>query len=225
MLKYIENKEAEEKIAGMNAEQVLSKIAEIKDPVTNRAVGEMISNLKAVVQNEKKNVVVSLANGDIDQMLACLYQDNAQGVMQGAEVLAKMLGAEKVVLILPESLKEQETEKNFTCHTNDKKGCPTEILYGMCSRMSYTTDLLVHPITCVKCFEALKEENVHKTILSVNGQAPQEVEYGTTFAQIIPEAKAVRIGNQIWGAEVRTQILDETFPIENGVVETYEESS
>ena len=30
MLKYIENKEAEEKIAGMNAEQVLSKIAEIK---------------------------------------------------------------------------------------------------------------------------------------------------------------------------------------------------
>ena len=55
----------------------------------------------------------------------------------------------------------------------------------------------------------------------MNGQAPQEVEYGTTFAQIIPEAKAVRIGNRIWGAEVRTQVLDEIFPIENGVIETY----
>ena len=219
MLKYVENKEAEEKIAEMNAEQILDKIVEIKDPVINMTVGEMISNLKATARNEKMNVVVSLANGDIDQMLACLYQDNAQGILYGAEALAKILGAEKIVLILPESLKEQEVEKNFS-----SSECPTEILYGMCSRMSYTTDLLVHPIICAKCFEALKGENVHKTILSVNGQAPQEVEYGTTFAQIIPEAKAVRIGNRIWGEEVRTQILDETFPIENGVIETYSET-
>ena len=33
MLKYIENKEAEEKIAEMNAEQILDKIVEIKDPL------------------------------------------------------------------------------------------------------------------------------------------------------------------------------------------------
>ena len=92
MLKYIKNKEAEEKITEMSAEQLLSKITEIKDPVTNMTVGEMISNLKATVQNAKMNVVVSLANGDIDQMLACLYQDNAQGVMQGAEALAKKIG-------------------------------------------------------------------------------------------------------------------------------------
>ena len=151
MLKYIENKEAEEKIAEMNAEQILDKIVEIKDPVTNMTVGEMISNLKATARNEKRNVVVSLANGDIDQMLACLYQDNAQGILYGAEALAKILGAEKIVLILPEPLKEQEVEKNFS-----SSECPTEILYGMCSRMSYTTDLLVHPIICAKCFEALK---------------------------------------------------------------------
>lgn len=75
MLKYIENKEAEEKIAEMNAEQILDKIVEIKDPVTNTTVGEMISNLKATARNEKMNVVVSLANGDIDQMLACLYRN------------------------------------------------------------------------------------------------------------------------------------------------------
>ena len=31
MLKYIENKEAEEKIAEMNAEQILDKIVEIKE--------------------------------------------------------------------------------------------------------------------------------------------------------------------------------------------------
>ena len=111
MLKYIENKEAEEKIAEMNAEQILDKIVEIKDPVTNMTVGEMISNLKATARNEKRNVVVSLANGDIDQMLACLYQDNAQGILYGAEALAKILGAEKIVLILPEPLKEQEVEK------------------------------------------------------------------------------------------------------------------
>lgn len=219
MLKYIENKEAEEKIAEMNAEQILDKIVEIKDPVINMTVGEMISNLKATARNEKMNVVVSLANGDIDQMLACLYQDNAQGILYGAEALAKILGAEKIVLILPESLKEQEVEKNFS-----SSECPTEILYGMCSRMSYTTDLLVHPIICAKCFEALKGEEVHKTILSVNGQQPQEVAYGTVLEQIIPEAKAVRIGNRIWGEEVRTQILDETFPIENGVIETYSET-
>ena len=30
-----------------------------------------------------------------------------------AEALAKILGAEKIVLILPEPLKEQEVEKNF----------------------------------------------------------------------------------------------------------------
>ena len=72
MLKYIENKEAEEKIAEMNAEQILDKIVEIKDPVINMTVGEMISNLKATARNEKMNVVVSLANGDIDQMLACI---------------------------------------------------------------------------------------------------------------------------------------------------------
>lgn len=124
MLKYVENKEAEEKIAEMNAEQILDKIVEIKDPVINMTVGEMISNLKATARNEKMNVVVSLANGDIDQMLACLYQDNAQGILYGAEALAKILGAEKIVLILPESLKEQEVEKNFS-----SSECPTEILY------------------------------------------------------------------------------------------------
>ena len=124
MLKYIENKEAEEKIAEMNAEQILDKIVEIKDPVTNMTVGEMISNLKATARNEKRNVVVSLANGDIDQMLACLYQNNAQGILYGAEALAKILGAEKIVLILPEPLKEQEVEKNFS-----SSECPTEILY------------------------------------------------------------------------------------------------
>ena len=51
MLKYIENKETEEKITEMNAEQILDKIVEIKDPVTNMTVGEMISNLKATARN------------------------------------------------------------------------------------------------------------------------------------------------------------------------------
>ena len=37
----------------MNAEQILDKIVEIKDPVTNMTVGEMISNLKATARNEK----------------------------------------------------------------------------------------------------------------------------------------------------------------------------
>ena len=216
MLKYAENKEAEDKIAEMNAEQLLGNIEKIKDSISNMTIRENISQLQSVALDETINVVVSLANGDVDQMLGCLYQDNVQGVLHGAEALARVLASKKIVFILPESLKEEEIKKSL-----NSKDYPTEILYGMCSRMSYTTDLIVHPITCVKCFEALKGEDVHKTILSVNGQAPQEVEYGTTFAQIIPEAKAVRIGNRIWGAEVRTQVLDEIFPIENGVIETY----
>ena len=113
MLKYIENKEAEEKIAEMNAEQILDKIVEIKDPVINMTVGEMISNLKATARNEKMNVVVPLANGDIDQMLGCLYQDNVQGVLHGAEALARVLASKKIVFILPESLKEEEIKKSL----------------------------------------------------------------------------------------------------------------
>lgn len=206
-------------IESENIDTLITKVRDIRDLVSNDIVAEY-------VKGSANKVVVSLANADIDRMLLCLYEENTKGVLFGAKFVQRIVGAREVVIILPANYEKEKLdfvkkieEEADTCHV------AIQFAFGMCSRVSYKDDIIIHPLTCVKIAEKIAGESTDAMIISVNDGAPKEIQYGTKLGDWIPEAKAIRIGNRLYGAGVREQLLDEDFPIENGVIETFSEKT
>lgn len=215
LLTMDKTEEVSKRINSEDASILSEQIGEIKDQVS----GFKMSEYKGKTAGK---IVVSLANADIDQMLLCLYEKNAKGVLLGAETVRKMTGAEGILVILPEKNPEESSELTGVIK-NAAKECSVsvDLIYGMCATASYKDDIIIHPLTCAKITDKLAGESVDYMIISVNGEKPQEVPYQTSLSELVPDAKGIRVGNHLYGSNVRQEILTENFPVENGVFETF----
>ena len=127
-----------------------------------------------------------------------------------------------LVVLLPEMIAgmKADLEQKLTSY-----GISGEIAISeMCDKHQYRDDMIVHPLTCIRIAAVLSDEGIDSALISVNGSEIQEIPYGSKIRDFCKITRALRVGNHFYGPAIGETVLDESFPVENGVFETIDDS-
>lgn len=192
-------------------------LAESLGDLTERVTGEKVTE---ILKKQAKQIVVTLANADADQMLAVLYEKNEREILAGAIAAAKISGADSYVIILPEKMNPESAEKIKKAADEMRIAENLKIIYGSCVKTAYKNDVILHPLTCVKITALLAGEDADFCLVSTDGKEPVKVPYGTKIGDLVQSSKALRIGNHLYGLSVLDKKLGTEISEENGVLES-----
>lgn len=109
-------------------------LAESLGDLTERVTGEKVTE---ILKKQAKQIVVTLANADADQMLAVLYEKNEREILAGAIAAAKISGADSYVIILPEKMNPESAEKIKKAADEMRIAENLKIIYGSCVKTAY----------------------------------------------------------------------------------------
>lgn len=184
------------------------------------------ANAKAI-----RKVIGALDNNDADKLLLTILMNNTEAVLQGLAIVAHVTEADCMEILLPNGLEELE-EQIKTC--SKKLSLDISITTGIVD-MRAEKNSIIHHIATLALLPSLilNPEKFKQTLfifIKKNGQAisePIEISYGMKINDFLnPELKedlkAILIGTKLYTADILDMVIDENFPLGNGVITVFD---
>lgn len=206
-------------IQGMNREEVRDKIAAagIRDyGVYRTALTDLWEEAARIGREENlpMKVVVGLNNGDTHGVLLQILKESPERVMDGMAITAYAVGAEEMILHIPEYAEELR-------ETLQEKAYEYGILLvsGLINQRMYQGCVLNHIATMANVADCMADSLGHGIYVSVNGESLKRVKEETKISDLltVDNIKAYELGYRIYGPEAADMTVAEA-EITNGVV-------
>ncbi|MCC8163780.1 MAG: 4Fe-4S binding protein [Lachnospiraceae bacterium] len=207
----------------LSREELLDKIEECGIQEYGLCGGSLRGRIgEAAAKMEKTGgqgaIVCALNNADLDGILLDLLKDEPEKVMNGIDIAALALGAEKKTLHIPEYAQHLADDAVLTEMLGQHQ---ISLEVGIVDVRADAACLLLHLVTAVELAEAFAQDAAAKACyyVSVNGKKLQRVEGSARIAELadIGDAKVLRLGYAYYPAEAAQLTVAEA-RIENGVI-------
>ncbi|RCX09930.1 NADH-quinone oxidoreductase subunit F [Anaerobacterium chartisolvens] len=196
----------------------------------NRFVADEWGDFESGSQKPEK-ILGALNNSDTEYMLLEVIRENTSAVIEGLAIAAYLSGANAVEVVLPYEGKDL-TEK--VCEAFKDFDLAFSISYGMVN-VRAVGNSIIHHFETSAAITALFEDSCSymKTAVAAVKKYGDTIDkavefpYGKTIAEIagIDEnagIKAIAVGSTLYGVSAFSLVVDEVFPLENGVITLYD---
>lgn len=205
----------------LSKEEVLEKIAALDLMEAGIYREKLSDHLKKAAEESLREgktleIVAALNNADIDAVLLEILKKNPEKVLEGMEIAAYAMGAEKMTLYVPE--RETEFAKSLEKIAEEHH---TEICTGIVNIRANKGNALLHIVTVYELAEAFENLEDYKPgiYVSVNGTPVKKVACDIKISEVaeIRGAKALLLGYEFHTLEDAELTLEEA-GVTNGVI-------
>lgn len=179
-----------------------------------------------------RKIIGALNNSDTDQMLLAILRNNPSAVIEGLAIAAYATGVEVIEVVIP---KDDEALKEKISAISSALEIPSIIIKVGKVNVLAARNSIIHHIETAASISALftnESPYIRTTVMAVKkvNQAigePRELEYGSNLGALFgkeetEEIKAVAIGTKVYPPSILDRLIDEDFPIENGVITLFD---
>lgn len=178
----------------------------------------------------EKKVTCALDNNDGEKLLISVFKDKTSEVLQGLAVAAYVTEADSMEVLLPEN--SQELAENIM-KTAAAAGLEVSVREGMADLRSEKDSIIHHPVSLAVMYSYLLNQKEFTLTLPIflrqageETAAQMEISYGTKLGDLLTAEmkegiKAVSVGTRLYTADVAEIVIDENFPLGNGVITIY----
>lgn len=193
--------------------------------VFTKPIGEEIKALlkRHEIHPDPIAVTAGLNNNDFEHGLLGLLDDRADAILEGMQITAYALGAEHVVLQLPEG-----SEESCADAVQKAKERDIEVEYGIVDVRRNRHQMVMHFVAALSIseyFAGTYEEGAYVSVCRDGVcEAPKKVPYGTTIAEAVgevPESRFFAVGQEVFRPDEIDTAITKDFKIGNGVIRFY----
>lgn len=204
---------------GVYHEDIVSKWTAV---IENAVQSENMSQLKNTGHRDSEMAIAcGLNNNDTDRALLSILKEDADKVIDGMLLAAKVLNAKKMELHVPEG--ESELRSLLMEKCADKN---IEVVEGLINTRAFRGKA-VHHIETMKALAEIMEGTYEAgTLMAVKRGSRigelKKVSYGTKLADIVgdtADVKGIMIGSKLYDTATALEIvIDENMSVGNGVI-------
>lgn len=175
------------------------------------------------------NVVAALNNNDTERILLDIVRTDAKKVMEGLQIAAYVLDAQEMLLYLPEAETALSAELEAAAKDMGITICNSDFV----DLRLFEGSAIHHIETMAELADALSGNYTPGVFAAVQKDKMlgrlQRISYGTKVSEIVGKAaencKGFEIGSKLYDTSALDLVIDETFPMGNGVITILGKSS
>ena len=190
-------------------------------------------DLAVGAQEKPDKVIGALDNSDTEHMFLAVLRQNPAAVVEGLAIAAYATGAGAIEVVIPAgdaALKQLVVDAARGC------GVAVSVTTGIVDVRAARKSIVHHLATAaaIAALFAGPEQFQKSTVVAVKKAdqtvgEPLEIPYGRTVGDIAginktATLKAVGIGTKLYDPSALDLVIEETFPLENGVITLYDSS-
>jgi ferredoxin len=208
------------------------KVAQIKEyGIYNDKLVSDEWNFESLEKDKPDKIIGALNNSDTEYMLLDILKENIVGVIEGLAIAAFATDTDNIEIAIPT---EDSVLADKILAMGKDCGVDVTVTFGIVD-VRAARNSIIHHIETAASISALfgNVDNYKKTTVVAVKEADKtigksmEIPYGKTIAEIISplekdNIKAISIGTKVYAESAVDLMIDENFPLENGVITVFD---
>lgn len=202
----------------LSQNEVLDKIASfqiMEYGVYQKPLAKHLQELLTKNTGKSIRVVAALNNSDLEGVLLNIFKQNPKEVIEGMKLISYVLGAEELILQLPESVTIEDEWEDML----QKEGITLKRKFV--DKRSYEGDYLGHIVTMAELFRHFNETYEEGVYVSIDQGELKRVSKDTKLSDLIDKSgkKGILCAEHYISIDEFDMTLEQANPI-NGVIKT-----
>lgn len=187
--------------------------------------------LASINQLKPEQIIGALSNNDTEHMLLAIVRENTPAVLEGLAIAAYVTGADAIEIAMP---KEDAALREKILATAEECRIALKVTVGIVDVLAAKNSIIHHFETAAAIAALFQDKAAYTktTVVAVKkaGHAAGkafEIPYGKTIFEVVGAEnnegiKAIGIGTKVYQPSAFDLVIDESFPLENGVITLFD---